>query len=169
MVARPEPRVITPTDGNPEDRAIEQSGSTADVTLRRLNSQIRWYDQQASLNNVGHKSLRVVSLAAAATIPVLAALSAPAVAAAILGAGIVVLEGMQGLFQFSRNSVAFGVTRESLKREKYLYLASAGAYARSRNPDRLLAEQIEALVAQETSAWASVQHNVDGATHDEPH
>ncbi len=128
-----------------------------DPTLDRLNSQIDWYDKESNQNNRWHKLLRVTSLIAAAAIPVLTALSVPAGAAAALGGAIVALEGIQGLFQFQRNWIAFGATRESLKHEKYLYLASAGAYRQSRDRHRLLAERVETLVARETSDWASVQ------------
>jgi len=140
----------------------------ADFTLARLNDQICWYDKEAGHNNLGHKTLRVASLSAAAAIPVLTALSVSPIAAAALGAGIVAVEGIQELFQFQRNWVAFGATREALKHEKFLYLAAAGSYARSQDPHRLLAERLEALVGQETVAWASTEQASDEAPNRPP-
>jgi len=128
------------------------------VTMRRVDDQIRWYDHKAFVNNLAHKSLRVASIGAAAAIPVLAVFGARPEVMAILGAGIVASEGIQELFQLQSNGVVFIRTREGLKRQKYLYLSRAGLYARARDPHRMLAEQVEALVAQETSGWVSLEN-----------
>ena len=49
------------------------------------------------------------------------------------------------------------IVRLQLKREKFLYLASAGPYTGPEGRDRLLAERVESLVSQEHAAWAEVQ------------
>jgi len=125
----------------------------------RLDWLICWYEREAMRKNRAHKTLRVASILAAASIPVLAAASAQPVFGAFLGGGVVALEAIQELFQFQRNYVTFATTKEALKRERALYLASAGPYRQSntREPDRLLAERIEALVATETAGWADIQ------------
>jgi Protein of unknown function (DUF4231) len=46
-----------------------------------------------------------------------------------LGALIVVIEGIQQLFQFQTNWILYRSTWEGLKREKYLYVGNAGPYA----------------------------------------
>jgi len=161
MLRGSEPEPTTPKGGT-FPSADGPPHPESDVTLDRLNDQIRWYEGEARRNNIAHKTLRVASLAAAATIPVLAALNVSSAVAAALGAGIVAAEGVQGLFQFHRDWVAFAATGEALKREKFLYLASAGRYRGAKDAHRLLAEQVEALVAQETSDWSSLEHVGDG-------
>jgi hypothetical protein len=128
------------------------------VTMRRVDDQIRSYDRQAFVNNLAHKGLRVASIGAAAAIPVLAVFGARPEVMAILGAGIVASEGIQELFQLQSNGAVFVSTREALKRQKYLYLSRGGLYARARDPHRMLAEQVEALVARETSGWVSLEN-----------
>ena len=82
---------------------------------------------------------------------------ASAAVAGALGAVIVVLEGLQQLFQFQQNWISYRTTAEALKHEKFLYLASAGPYREADSPDATLAERVESLVSQETGAWAAPQ------------
>jgi hypothetical protein len=75
----------------------------------------------------------------------------------VMGAGIVVLEGLQQLFQHHSNWTTYRSTCEALRHEKYLWMAHAGPYAHVKRPDALLAERVEGLVSQEQAAWASTQ------------
>ena len=95
----------------------------------------------------------------AAIIPLLAAshLSYAAVATGVLGVLITVLEGMLQLNQFHENWIRYRSTCESLKHEKYIFLANAAPYSNVENPRTLLAERVESLVSQEQAKWASVQ------------
>jgi len=107
---------------------------------------------------------------AAAFIPLLAAVLIDSelnrLIAAALGALIVVIEGLQQLYQLQTNWLLYRSTCESLKHEKYLFLASAGPYGAASNPHTLLAERIESLVSQEHAKWASTQQTAerDGQT-----
>jgi uncharacterized protein DUF4231 len=80
-----------------------------------------------------------------------------------LGALIVVLEGLQQLFQFQQNWTGYRATAEALKHEKYLYLARAGPYADVAGVDALLAERVEAVVGREHAAWLSTQADARAA------
>lgn len=150
--------VPTGADGDPSEATRPARSGCADDALR-LDWLICWYEREARRKNVAHKALRVTSIVAAAAIPVLAAASAQPVFGAILGGSVVALEAIQELFQFQRNHVTFATTKEALKRERALYLAAAGPYRRSntQEPDRLLAERVETLVAVETAGWADLQ------------
>ena len=123
----------------------------------RLESQIKWYDENAASNQAWFKGLKVVQIAVAAAIPVTAAAGASAAVAGAMGALIVVFEGLQQLFQFQPNWTSYRATCEALKREKHLFLAQAGAYADRERRDRLLAVRVEALVSDETSEWVGAQ------------
>lgn len=75
-----------------------------------------------------------------------------------LAAVIVVLEGVQHLYQYQQNWITYRSTAEALKHERYLYLAQAGPYA-DRDPHRQLAERLEGLVSQEHAKWTASQKN----------
>jgi hypothetical protein len=128
-----------------------------DVTLDRLEDQIQWYDKRSGTNQRAFKFLKICTISAAAIIPVLARISAVSWVTAGLGVFIVIIEGLQQLNQYHSNWISYRSTCESLKHEKFLYLAKAGMYAAAKEPRALLAERIESLVSQEHAKWASAQ------------
>ena len=128
----------------------------ADV-LARLGRQIDWYERVARQNNVGNKVCKVVGISTAAAVAVLAAAGSAAVLVAGLGAIVVIAQGVQEVFQFQANWVNFGRTKELLKRELALYQAAAGPYARTSDPERLLAERTETVAATELDTWVESQ------------
>jgi hypothetical protein len=123
----------------------------------RLEDQLHWYDTKSTHHKRWFQSLKVTQIVLAAVIPAGAAAGASAAVAGALGAGIVVLEGLQQLFQFQQNWVSYRATAEALKHEKFLCLAQAGPYTNLDQPAAQLAERVESLVSQEHSAWTSAQ------------
>lgn len=141
-----------------------------DPTMARLDDQIDWYDRKSSSNQQTYKVLKITVLIAAALLPLLSALPLPLTPPAVpnwvlgaIGAIIAIIEGLQQLNQYHANWIAYRSTCESLKHEKYLYLAKAGPYAAAAEPHGLLAERIESLVSQEHAKWASAQETADKA------
>lgn len=140
---------------------------STDATMERLEDQIAWYDKKSSRSQRNYKVLKVVSLTAAALIPLLSGFHLPELPwggnptwlLGILGALIAVTEGVQQVNQYHANWIAYRATCEGLKHEKFLYLAKAGPYATSIHAHRLLAERIESLVSQEHAKWSSVQES----------
>ena len=122
-------------------------------TLARLEEQIDWYDKKSIFNQRCFKRLKIIELIAATLIPLLAGLSTlipyPIIITGSLGALIVVLESLQGLYQFQSNWISYRSTCEGLRHEKFLWLAKAGHYADAKDPDRLLAERIESQISTE--------------------
>ena len=124
---------------------------------QRLEDQLAWYERNSARCKRWFHRLKVLQIVVAACIPVIAALGAPTAAAGVLGALIVVVEGLQQLFQYQQNWTGYRATAESLKHEKYLYLSRAGAYRDAEDPDALLAEHVEARVSTEHTAWVNEQ------------
>jgi Protein of unknown function (DUF4231) len=124
-------------------------------TLQRLEDQIAWYDRKSAQCQQRFKWLKALELAAAAAIPVVAAFDVPVYVAGILGAVVVVTEGVLHVNQYHQNWITYRSTAESLKHEKYLFLARADVYSGSKRPLRLLAERIEGLISQEHARWVS--------------
>ena len=136
------------------DPSAGDAPSAALTAAQRLEKQLDWYGSASRRHKLWYQWLKVAQLVIAAAIPVVAAAGASAAVAGALGAVVVVLEGVQQLFQFQQNWISYRGTAEGLKREKYLYLSRAGPYAEVTRPDALLAERVEELVAQETAGWA---------------
>lgn len=122
-------------------------------TMKRLDDQIAWYDGKSINCQRWYKRLKVLEIGLAASIPLTAVFAAPPWMAAVLGSGVVVLEGVQGVFQFSTLWITYRATCESLKHEKFLFAAKAGPYRRVSDPIVTLAERIESLVSQEHAKW----------------
>lgn len=130
-----------------------------DVTLQRLEDQIAWYDRRSGRAQRRFKFLKGSQLVFAAAIPVAATIGGPAAIAGTLGGLVVVIEGIQQLNQYQQNWQAYRSTCESLKHEKYTFLARAGPYAGVRKPLPLLADRIEGLISQEHAKWVSTVEN----------
>src|SRR5919197_5458241 len=126
---------------------------------QRLEDQIQWYDRKSADAKRWYHRFKVTQILVAAAIPVTVAANADQVTAAVLGALIVVIEGLQQLFQFHANWTTYRSTCERLKHEKYLYEAGGGPYG-GKDPDARLAERVEGLVSQEHAAWSTTQREV---------
>jgi hypothetical protein len=74
----------------------------------------------------------------------------------LLGAVIVVAEGLLRLFQWEQHWLSYRATWQALDREKALYLSTAGPYTSVSDPRRLLAERVEELIDQENQSWVSL-------------
>lgn len=126
-------------------------------TIERLEDQISWYDRTSGANKRWYKWLKGVTMVSGVLVPVMAAVSWGRPAAAALGVIIVLAEGLQQLNQYQTNWISYRSTSESLKHEKYLFLAESGPYAAAQKPLALLAERVEGLVSQEHAKWVSSQ------------
>jgi hypothetical protein len=138
--ARPIQAVATPEEPDP--------------TWERLENQLAWYSRTSATNQHWYKRLKLLELAVAAALPVVAGLQSPVWLTGGLAAVIVLLEGAQHLYQLQEHWISYRSTAEALKRERYLYLAGAAPYT-GEDRHRLLAERIEGLLSQEHAMWAA--------------
>jgi hypothetical protein len=127
--------------------------NTPQVTATRLNDQITWYDAKSRSHQRWYKSLKVATIALAATIPIVAPFKTSPWVIGVMGALIATIEGVQQLFQFAHNWNNYRSTCEALRHEKYLHEAHAGPYAAATTPDVLPAENVEALISKEHAQW----------------
>ena len=131
--------------------------------LKRLDDQLLWYSQKSQSARKSFKRIKVAEIVAAALIPFLTGRPWAYVNFAIGGLGVLItiLEGILHLNQYQENWTSYRATAESLKHEKFLYLARAGPYLNAANPLPTLAERIEAAISQENSQWvATLQKSV---------
>jgi hypothetical protein len=143
-------------DGPGPARPIEAVPPSAadDPTWERLEDQLGWYDHKSRDNQRRYQWLKLLELAVAAALPVVAGVGSPVGVTGGLAAVIVVLEGVQHLFQFQEQWITYRSTAEALRGERYLYLARAGPYV-GEDRQRQLAERIEGLVSQEHAKWTA--------------
>ena len=129
-----------------------------DPIFQRLTDQLAWYGQKSRAARAAFKRIKVTEIVAAAVIPFLTGHSSwVGVSYVIGGLGILitVLEGVLHLNQYQENWTNYRNTAESLKHEKYLFLAKAGPYASAADPRVTLAERVEALISTENSQWVA--------------
>ena len=116
------------TSGSPGGRIV--GDSKADPALARLQSQLDWYDRHAGRSQRWFTVFKVLSLIAAAAIPVLSGFGDRWVgldvtlSVGLLGAAIVVIEGLLRLFQWEQHWLRYRATWLALDREKALYLST---------------------------------------------
>jgi len=137
--------------------AIPMANEPTNPTMERLEDQIRWYDGKSASSKHWYKWLKSLTLFSGVLVPVVSTVVWGRPYAAVLGIIIVISEGLQQINQYQANWISYRSTCETLKHEKYLYLARAGPYASADNPLSLLAERIEGLVSQEHAKWVSSQ------------
>ena len=130
--------------------------SEADPTMVRLDDQIDWYDRRSGTNQRMYKVVKLAQMVLAAAIPVFAGVKFELnLLLGALGALVVILEGVQQLYQFQQNWTSYRSTCEALKHEKYLYLGKGGPYAAADDPHLMLAERVESLTSEEHAKWVA--------------
>jgi len=126
-------------------------------TWVRLNEQLAWYDRSSRRNQRGYKVTKTSQILLAASIPVVSLAGADwsMWGAAILGAVVAALEGLQQLWKSDTLWVEYRSTAERLNQEKYLFLALSGPYRGFELDEafKLLAERVEDLMSAEHSRW----------------
>jgi hypothetical protein len=136
--------------------ALVEPTKDADPTWDRLEDQLGWYDHKSMSAQRAFKGLKLIEIAAAAVIPAVVGFGVPAAVPAGLGVIVVVLEGLQQLYQFQANWINYRSTAEALKHERYLYLAAAGPYS-GKDRRQVLAEKLEGLISQEHAKWTETR------------
>jgi hypothetical protein len=129
--------------------------TTGDNTMDRLEDQIKWYERASGRSKLWFFGLKIIEVGAAALIPLAAGLGSDPTLTGSLGVLVVLLEGLQHLFQFHATWIGYRSTCEALKHEKFLYLGKAAHYRTAEDSHALLAEKVEELVSREHAKWVS--------------
>lgn len=125
-----------------------------DSGYERLEDQIVWFDVKSLWHQGQYKLLKVISIVAAALVPLTAAFTNVAWVPGGLGVVVVIVESWQQLQQHHRYWVQYRQTCERLRREKFLYLGRTGAYnLPEAQAFRLLVENVEALISDDNASW----------------
>lgn len=123
----------------------------------RLEDQINWYDKKSAKNQKLYKRLQFISFIAAAAVPFLSGyISAESksiqIIVGLLGFITAVITATLSLYKFHENWIEYRATCESLRHEKYLYLAKTSPY-NIQDPFPLLVQRVEAVISKENANW----------------
>ena len=143
--------------------------STDDPIQVRLADQLAWYSAKSRAARRAFKRIKVAEIVAAALIPFLSGQISKqwtSVNYVVGGLGILItiLEGILHLNQYQENWTDYRNTAESLKHEKFLFLAKAGPYANAADPRLMLAERVESLISQENTQWVAATQKAGQST-----
>ena len=123
----------------------------------RLDDQIEWCSNRSRVNQAWFKRLRLVEISAAAIIPFLAGIGPVfpyyQLVIGALGVVIAISAGLASLYKFHENWIEYRTTSETLKHEKYLYLARCSPYD-SNDAFCKLVQRVEGLISKENSQWS---------------
>jgi len=94
-----------------------------------------------------------------AAVTVLAATRASSALTAALAASVVVLEGVQQLFQFQSNWITYRRTAETMRQQAFMYVAQVGLYADKETRRERLAEFMSEITTTENAGWTSTMRS----------
>ncbi|MGR3914113.1 MAG: DUF4231 domain-containing protein [Gammaproteobacteria bacterium] len=121
----------------------------------RLEDQISWYERKSAFNKKCFHTLQILTVIVSACIPVLILFAGQTlfrIITASCGAIVSIATSVASICKFYENWHEYRKTAESLKHEKYMYMAKQGPYAKG-DEYAALVERVEALVSQENTAW----------------
>ncbi len=139
----------------------------------RLDKQRVWYSEKSKSNKFRFRICQLVIIVASAAIPMinlgismLGLQGAGHVAlalgiTAILGAIITIVTALSQMDSYFETWILYRTIAEALKRERFLYLNSAGDYANLLEPAKLkfLVEKVETMLSAENSKFFALQQN----------
>jgi hypothetical protein len=133
-----------------------------DYIKERLDDQLKWHGSKARENKKKFQMLQVIIIIVGALVPIVNSIG-PAgdwlrIISSVLGGIIVIITSLIQLQKYQENWILYRTTAELLKKEKYLYLNSAGDYSglEIKEKKRSLVERVELIVSSETSKYFTI-------------
>ena len=132
-----------------------QSMTPSDYMEKRVNDQLRWYGDKSALNKRWHQRLQIITLVAAALVPIVSLSSTQEfvrIIVAVIGSIAAIAAGVVALFQFRDLWVEYRSAAECIKYEKYLYLTGAPPYSNN-DAFHLFVVRVESVIAGQNRGW----------------
>ena len=121
----------------------------------RVDDQLAWYGKKSTFNKNWHHRLQLLTLVAAASIPVISLSSAEfhvRILVAIIGSITAIAAGIVTLYQFKDLWVDYRATAEQLKYEKYQFLTGSAPYHEN-EAFSIFVNRVENIIVQENRSW----------------
>ena len=141
----------------PEPTAIPDAAPTAAYAIGIANGSYDWYMKHAIRARRAYKVAETSLVAVGAAIPTsIVILPDGNIIAAILGATVVVISGLRGIFHWHDNYLRFSQAREAVEAERRLYHTRAAPYDDDAARDQLLVAAITRIEHEEMRGWVEV-------------
>ena len=126
----------------------------------RVLDQIKWYDKKSKINKTYFQTLKISEIILSLFIPFASAYinsdSSPVkIIVGALGIIVAALAGIITLVKFQENWIEYRTVAESLKLEKFLFLAKAGPYKDATDSFPFFVERFESLISTSTKKWVN--------------
>lgn len=121
----------------------------------RVDDQLAWYSKKSTSNKNWHFRLQLVTLVAAALVPVISLSSAEwgvRIIVALTGSVAAIAAGVVALYQFRDLWVDYRATAEQLKFEKYLFKTGSKPYSDA-DCFQLFVSRVENIILKENRGW----------------
>ena len=130
----------------------------------RLEDQIGWYSKESKKNQNWHKTIQVIKIILAVSIPVVSLLigdeTVLKIVVSVIGALIAILEAVSRLNTYKDLWVKYRMSSESLKREKILFETKAAPFD-GEDAYNLLVTRCEKIMSSENQFWTSLQDEIE--------
>ena len=138
----------------------------------RVDDQLDWYEKKSASNKNWHFRLQLITLIAAALVPVISLSSSEwsiRILVALTGSTAAIEAGIVALYQFRDLWVDYRATAEQLKYEKYLFLTGSAPYS-SEDCFSLFVNRVETIIIHENRGWheKTTTQNTDPAVLKKP-
>lgn len=155
---------------NSEQSEQWRSMSPKQYIQERVDDQLAWYDKKSTINKNWHLRLQLLTLIAAALVPVVTLTftgTGGRILVAVTGSIAAIAAGVVALFQFRDLWVDYRATAERLKYEKFLFLTGSEPYS-SRDSFSLFVNRVEHTILSENQSWGEKigSNNVDVTAED---
>jgi len=137
---------------------------------KRLNDQINWYDKKSIWNQKWFKRLKWGEIILASLLPITTVINLlfPQYFSDSYYKAFVIIDGIllgiastiQELYGFHKNWIQYRTTAETLKHEKYLYLAKCQPYD-GEDAFCKLVSRVESIISKENSQWQRIVKKSD--------
>ena len=123
----------------------------AQYLQERVDFKIDLYQSLSRQQKIRYYMVSVLTIILAASVPVAVNVFAGRVAPTVISLLLTILVGLEKLFLFREHWKNYDLAEESLRKEKYLFLARAGGYAGKGEDEafRILVENFEERIHEE--------------------
>jgi len=126
--------------------------------IDQAKQQQEYHSQKARRYKRSHQVLQIIIVVGALIVPVLLTVDGvPTIVPTLVSILVAIATGLENVFKYGENWIAFRRTSELIKREQRMYIARAGDYATG-NPFDLFVQRIEAALSEQNQTF--VQSNV---------
>ncbi|MBO0936081.1 DUF4231 domain-containing protein [Fibrella sp. HMF5335] len=129
--------------------------TTEDYITSRVETQIAWYNQNASLNKKLHFFFKISEIFLAVSIPILTVIKYNDIIIAVCGGAISIFASLSSILRPNEKWKQYRSTSEIINNEKFLFLSSSRQYS-NQGSYQLFVDKIESIILKENLQWRQI-------------